>query len=174
MSAVPTHSSDTLCLQCGLCCNGVLFADVKLRPADDPERLKAGGLPVRGKGKNLGFAQPCAALQPDGKCCVYQDRPAMCRQFECGVLKGFCSSVILKYLDFQDLPRKAYLYDTFEGLPEKTSTEEELRLWRYKTDDPDEIYNGVCKTFSRYGNVKIVRGIVPDSFEIAARWWRAH
>ena len=87
MSAVPTHSSDTLCLQCGLCCNGVLFADVKLKPADDPVRLTAGGLPVRGKGKNHCFAQPCTALQPDGKCCVYLDRPTMCRQFECGVLK---------------------------------------------------------------------------------------
>jgi O-methyltransferase len=41
---------------------------------------------------------------------------------ECGVFKGFCSEVILKYLEFQNLPRKAYLYDTFAGLPEKTST----------------------------------------------------
>ena len=87
MSAVPTHSSDTLCLQCGLCCNGVLFADVKLQPADDPDRLKAGGVPVRKQGPSYRFAQPCAALQPDGKCCVYRDRPTMCRQFECGVLK---------------------------------------------------------------------------------------
>jgi hypothetical protein len=38
---------------------------------------------------------------------------------ECGVFKGFCSPVLLKYLDYQDIPRKAYLYDTFEGLPEK-------------------------------------------------------
>ena len=35
---------------------------------------------------------------------------------ECGVFKGFCSEVILKYLDFQDIPRRAFLYDTFEGL----------------------------------------------------------
>ncbi|HEY5139274.1 MAG TPA: TylF/MycF/NovP-related O-methyltransferase [Methylococcales bacterium] len=86
---------------------------------------------------------------------------------ECGVLKGFCSSVILKYLDFQDLPRQAYLYDTFEGLPEKTSTEQERLIWDYTMLDPEAIYTGVREKFSKYKNVKIVRGIVPDSFEQA-------
>lgn len=86
---------------------------------------------------------------------------------ECGVLKGFCSSVILKYLDFQDLPRQAYLYDTFEGLPEKTSTEQERRRWDYTMLDPEAIYTEVREKFSKYKNVNIVRGIVPDSFEQA-------
>lgn len=87
---------------------------------------------------------------------------------ECGVFKGFCSSVILKYLDFQDLPRQAYLYDTFEGLPEKTSTEVERKKWDYKKYDTEAIYNGVCKKFAKFKNVKIVRGIVPDTFAEAA------
>jgi O-methyltransferase len=85
---------------------------------------------------------------------------------ECGVFKGFCSSVILKYLDFQELPRQAYLYDTFEGLPEETSTEQEREAWDYSEHDPEDVYNGVCEKFSRYKNVKIVRGIVPDSFKV--------
>lgn len=83
---------------------------------------------------------------------------------ECGVFKGFCSSVLLKYLDFQNLPRQAYLYDTFEGLPEKTSTAQERRDWDYTKYNSEAIYNGVRQKFSSYGNVKIVRGIVPDSF----------
>jgi O-methyltransferase len=87
---------------------------------------------------------------------------------ECGVFKGFCSSVILKYLDFQDIPRLAYLYDTFEGLPEKTSTEQERRSWDYTKYDAEAIYTGVREKFSKYKNVNIVRGIVPDSFEAAA------
>ena len=87
---------------------------------------------------------------------------------ECGVFKGFCSSVILKYLDFQDIPRQAYLYDTFEGLPEKTSTEKERRTWDYTQYDAEAIYNGACEKFSQYKNVNIVRGIVPDSFDVAA------
>lgn len=86
---------------------------------------------------------------------------------ECGVLKGFCSAVILKYLDFQKLPRQAYLYDTFEGLPEKTSTAEERRIWDYTQHDPEALYNGVRDRFSGYRNVRIVRGIVPDSFQTA-------
>lgn len=86
---------------------------------------------------------------------------------ECGVFKGFCSGVILKYLDFQDLPRRAYLYDTFEGLPEKTSTEQERRNWDYTKYDAEAIYNGVCEKFSGFKNVKIIRGIVPDSFDVA-------
>ncbi len=83
---------------------------------------------------------------------------------ECGVFKGFCSAVILKYLDFQDLPRKAFLYDTFAGLPEKTSTQQERQAWDYTMYDPEAIYNGVRERFAKYNNVNIVRGIVPDSF----------
>lgn len=86
---------------------------------------------------------------------------------ECGVFKGFCSDVILKYLNFEDMPRRAYLYDTFAGLPEKTSTEEERHMWDYTKYDPEGVYSGVVKKFSRYKNVTIVRGIVPDSFEDA-------
>ncbi|WP_223293793.1 TylF/MycF/NovP-related O-methyltransferase [Sideroxydans lithotrophicus] len=87
---------------------------------------------------------------------------------ECGVFKGFCSEVLLKYLDFGNLPRQAYLYDTFAGLPEKTSTEQERRTWDYTQYDSEAIYGEVQKKFSRYANVKIVRGIVPDSFSVAA------
>ncbi len=87
---------------------------------------------------------------------------------ECGVFKGFCSAVLFRYLDFGKLSRQAYLYDTFEGLPEKTSTEDERRMWDYSQYDPEAVYQKVCEKFSQYGNVNIVRGIVPDSFEIAA------
>jgi O-methyltransferase len=86
---------------------------------------------------------------------------------ECGVFKGLCSSVILKYLDFQDIPRQAYLYDTFEGLPEKTSTKQERHSWDYSGYDPEAIYTGVCEKFAKYKNVNIIRGIVPDSFKDA-------
>jgi O-methyltransferase len=86
---------------------------------------------------------------------------------ECGVFKGFCSEVLLKYLDFGTLPRQAYLYDTFAGLPEKTSTEQERRTWDYTQYDPEAIYGEVQKKFSIYDNVKVVRGIVPESFAVA-------
>ena len=86
---------------------------------------------------------------------------------ECGVFKGFCSAVLCKYLKFGNVPRDFYLYDTFSGLPEETSTDEERSGWNraYKTIDGDALYKEVCLTFSSYPNVKVVRGIVPFSFE---------
>ncbi len=74
-------------MACGLCCNGVLFADVRLQPADDPAALKQLGLPVRRRGTTCRFSQPCSALDSDGCCGVYDGRPQRCRDFECGVLK---------------------------------------------------------------------------------------
>jgi uncharacterized protein len=77
---------DQLCPKCGLCCNGVLFADVELRAGDDPGRLAELGLTLGMKGSKLAFAQPCACF--DGKLCgIYADRPKRCRTFECGLLK---------------------------------------------------------------------------------------
>lgn len=82
----PDTSVDQLCPNCGLCCNGVLFADVELRAGDDAKRLAELGLPLARKGGKLAFAQPCACF--DGKLCtIYADRPKRCRTFECGLLK---------------------------------------------------------------------------------------
>ncbi len=83
----PTDPVSQLCPNCGLCCNGVLFADVELRAGDDAKRLKQLGLSLEKKGENkLAFAQPCACF--DGKLCtIYADRPKRCRTFECGLLK---------------------------------------------------------------------------------------
>ena|ERR1051325_3894643 len=75
-----------LCPKCALCCNGVLFVDVRLQATDDAERLASMGVPVRSRGTAKRFAQPCACL--DGKeCRIYADRPSRCRSFECGLLK---------------------------------------------------------------------------------------
>jgi uncharacterized protein len=82
----PDNSVDQLCPNCGLCCNGVLFADVELRKGDDPGRLAELGLALGMKGSKLAFAQPCTCF--DGKLCtIYADRPKRCRTFECGLLK---------------------------------------------------------------------------------------
>lgn len=86
-------ANSKLCLACGLCCNGVIFADVKLAAGDNAERLKALGLPleeVKGRktaGGQHRLLQPCAAF--DGsRCRVYAERPGCCRKFECVLLKS--------------------------------------------------------------------------------------
>ena len=83
------NESNSLCLECGLCCNGVIFTDVKLQRADDADHLKGLGLPVSGGRAVAGsgrFPQPCAALE-GCRCRIYADRPTYCRQFECLLLK---------------------------------------------------------------------------------------
>jgi Fe-S-cluster containining protein len=72
--------TDTLCLQCGLCCNGVLFADVRPEPGDRSPLFKLHGSRV---------AQPCPAFNSgDCTCAIYSGRPSRCRKFECRQLLG--------------------------------------------------------------------------------------
>jgi uncharacterized protein len=82
-----TNAVGELCPNCGLCCDGTLFADVELRASDDAKRLAKLGLSLKKKGRiKLAFTQPCACF--DGKLCeIYGERPKHCRLFECGLLK---------------------------------------------------------------------------------------
>lgn len=67
--------TDTLCLQCGLCCNGVLFADVRRERSETSPLFTQHGPRV---------AQPCPVFNAsDCKCALYAERPARCRKFEC-------------------------------------------------------------------------------------------
>ena len=76
--------SSSLCLECGLCCNGVIFADGQLQSSDDARHLRTLGLKFA---SNRKFIQPCACF--DGRNCnIYSDRPKYCRKFECLLLKS--------------------------------------------------------------------------------------
>ncbi|NMO18878.1 YkgJ family cysteine cluster protein [Pyxidicoccus fallax] len=72
----------TLCLRCGMCCDGTLFTHVSLQPPE-VTALEARGLPLtRRADGSPALAQHCAAL--DGRTCtVYADRPASCRRYHC-------------------------------------------------------------------------------------------
>jgi Fe-S-cluster containining protein len=62
---------DALCLQCGLCCNGVLFADVRPEPGDRSPLFRDGCSRV---------AQPCPAFHAATcACTIYAERPVRCR-----------------------------------------------------------------------------------------------
>ena len=82
---------------------------------------------------------------------------------ECGVWKGFCSAVITDYLDFKHIPKTYYLYDTFEGIPEGYDTE--------KHNSPllsePGLDEKVIERFRKHPNVRVIKGIVPQSFEQA-------
>ncbi len=71
-----------LCTACGLCCNGVLFADVELQAEDDASALEKLGLPLKRLKTKTKMPQPCAALN-GCLCRNYAQRPSRCRTFEC-------------------------------------------------------------------------------------------
>ena len=79
-----------ICLVCGLCCDGVIFADVKLQPGDKADHLRSIGLPVSKPSATADTAlclQPCAA-HDGARCRVYAHRPKYCRDFECVLLQS--------------------------------------------------------------------------------------
>jgi len=86
-SVLLPHSASTnsLCQECGLCCDGTLFDDVELKDRKESLALEAMGLEVDEEDGRQLLIQPCRAL--NGTCCtVYPHRPDCCRTFECALL----------------------------------------------------------------------------------------
>jgi hypothetical protein len=113
-----------LCPNCGLCCNGVLFADVELQPGDDAGRLVELGLALKKKGKKHAFVQPCACF--DGKHCnIYGDRPSRCRAFECGILKRVQSGDLVTKAALKQIAETLQLVEKVRRLLRSLGQEDE-------------------------------------------------
>ena len=81
---------------------------------------------------------------------------------ECGVYKGFCSGVLVDYLDFPSLDKTFYLHDTFEGMPEGHEKGSPVPVGSYKVDG---LFESVRQRFAPSPNVKVVKGVVPEVFK---------
>jgi hypothetical protein len=91
---------------------------------------------------------------------------------ECGVFKGDMSWALMRALKFEQADKLFYLYDTFTGFPSHSTPAD-------FPDDPgflgfaDRIYKGgssydtVVDRFAPFPNVRVVQGVVPDSFAVA-------
>ncbi|MBL6953081.1 MAG: class I SAM-dependent methyltransferase [Alphaproteobacteria bacterium] len=82
---------------------------------------------------------------------------------ECGVYKGLYSAMLTDYLDWGEIDRRFYLYDTFAGLPEdwsSTGERESVNVFY----DWEGTYENVCQRFARFPNVDVIKGVVPDIF----------
>jgi Fe-S-cluster containining protein len=78
-------SLSTLCLECGLCCDGTLFRHVAITDGERQELVKL-GIGVGEKQKHEVMWLPCGKLE--GKCCsIYEARPGGCRRFVCALGK---------------------------------------------------------------------------------------
>ncbi len=88
-----TAVASRLCKACGLCCNGAMFHQVRLQPADSAKALAAAGLMLKHKRGMSFIQQPCPSFKPckggraevgaPCQCSVYAARPERCRVFEC-------------------------------------------------------------------------------------------
>lgn len=85
---------------------------------------------------------------------------------ECGVWRGFLSTAIINYVDWNNLGKTFYLFDTFEGLDERYLTDTERanaqKLEHFKQFYVD-CYDFVKENFSQYPRIEIIRGSVPDT-----------
>ncbi len=78
------EEGSSLCIDCGLCCDGTLFARARVRPEFARATIEL-GFHVAPHGEHLSFSLPCARL--DGTCCtMYETRPVVCRAFRCALL----------------------------------------------------------------------------------------
>lgn len=85
-SPVVSDVEQSLCVRCGLCCDGTIFERARIFPADDLAQLAADGFILVTAAERIGFALPCHHHQ-DRICTVYQQgRPHVCHTFRCALL----------------------------------------------------------------------------------------
>jgi hypothetical protein len=84
---------------------------------------------------------------------------------ECGVNRGFLSSAIANYLNWNLLNKRFFLFDTFSGIPEHCLNENERKQGRseYSKELYSDCYKQAKANFAEFKNVYLVRGEVPDT-----------
>ena len=127
MPAPESRIIDQLCLQCGMCCNGVMFRDVELLAEDDPAVVEKAGLKVQRLKTKVRFPQPCGALCEDLRCRIYPDRPTRCRDFNCAQLKGVSEGTITPETALRNIAKARKLADKVRRLLRETGDQDEHR-----------------------------------------------
>lgn len=80
---------------------------------------------------------------------------------ECGVFLGYLSITICHCLGFEEIPKKFYLFDTFEGIPD--DGREQTRNQNKPYFDCYEIAE---RNFSDFQNVVLVKGKLPETLSL--------
>ena len=85
---------------------------------------------------------------------------------ECGVHTGLISMTVCHFLGFENIDRKFFLYDTFEGIPPEGLTGREADVAVFLNDRMySDVWELVQRNFSRYPNVSLVRGRLPGTLD---------
>jgi len=89
---------------------------------------------------------------------------------ECGVNLGFMSSAVMELLDWDSTGKTFYLMDTFAGVDERYTTEEEREQGVMERNDHlpyTTDLERVRANFSGWQNKKIIVGAIPETLEQA-------
>ena len=78
---------------------------------------------------------------------------------ECGVFRGFSSSVAARYVEFGASRKTWHLYDTFAGVPADQLDAGHENPAAYHDA---ALYDAVVARFAQYPNVRVHRGRVPE------------
>lgn len=86
---------ESICIGCGLCCDGTVVTHLALRDESDlGAPLRALGVEIIAAADPPVFELPCPALC-DGVCTIHSlHRPSACAQFECALSSSFLSGDI--------------------------------------------------------------------------------
>lgn len=82
---------------------------------------------------------------------------------ECGVNTGIFSKAIVQYVGFENLNKKFYLMDTFNGLDPKYSSKSELE--KSSGQGYTDVYERTKETFASYKNVTLIKGSIPETLK---------
>jgi hypothetical protein len=87
----PARDPSTLCLACGLCCNGA-FHDLVLLDEDELDGAARHHLPIAGNVPFHAFRLPCPRLDDvdHTRCTIYTERPGGCAAYTCATLAAYC------------------------------------------------------------------------------------
>jgi hypothetical protein len=89
--------AQSLCMECGLCCDGTLFLRAPVKSDDETDRLLARGIEIVSDRKSTSaIPQPCIAHK-NCLCSIYADRPSSRRSFECKLLRRFQKNKISQH-----------------------------------------------------------------------------
>lgn len=94
MNSTEETPVQSICLSCGMCCDGTLFDFAPIKPEDDLSALLAAGNTVVKREAESHLNLPCAA-HIDNRCQIYnQPRPTICHTYHCLLLKRYSNEKI--------------------------------------------------------------------------------
>lgn len=93
------QQADSLCLHCGLCCSDVLFARVELGEQSITRvcrtRWRSVSINLIERSNNsTSFVLPCGALDEQGRCRCYHERPHTCARYQCRLLQRYEAGLV--------------------------------------------------------------------------------